>query len=102
VTLRSGTAYPPTTVDVRYDARQCAGGVGARGACAADEPTDETRASPRSVQYKETIGDLKARVAAKTGVPVEKQQVRCVGRALRARVTAPATACSSSGTARSW
>ena len=28
------------------------------------------------MQYKETIGDLKARVAAKTGVPVEKQQVR--------------------------
>jgi len=34
------------------------------------------RALLRSVQYKETIGDLKARVAAKTGVPVEKQQVR--------------------------
>ena len=28
MTLRSGKAYPPTTVDVRYDARQCAGGVG--------------------------------------------------------------------------
>jgi hypothetical protein len=101
VTLRSGTAYPPTTVDVRYDARQCAGGVGARGACAA-EPTDATRASHRSVQYKETVGDLKARVAAKTGVPVEKQQVRGLGRASRSRVTAPATARSSSGTARSW
>ena len=75
VTLRTGTAYPPTTVDVRCGSRRRAGCVGARGARAA-EPTDATRASPRSVHYKETIGDLKARVAAKTGVPVEKQQVR--------------------------
>jgi hypothetical protein len=28
------------------------------------------------VQYHETIGDMKTRVAAKTGVPVENQQAR--------------------------
>ena len=44
------------------------------------------------MQYKETIGDLKARVAAKTGVPAEKQQVWTrARRAGRALVTAPAT-----------
>ena len=42
------------------------------------EATEATFA-PLSVQYKETIGDMKARVAAKTGVPVDKQQVRPSG-----------------------
>ena len=31
---------------------------------------------PRSVQYSETIGTLKAKVAAVTGVPADKQQAR--------------------------
>jgi len=48
VTLRRGTAYPPTTVDVR-------------------------------VRYTETIGVLKERVAAATGVPVEHIQARGCG-----------------------
>jgi hypothetical protein len=55
------------------------------------------------VQYHETIGDLKRKVAEKTGVPAEQQQARRCQRAVgRTQLRLTATAArSSSGTARS-
>jgi hypothetical protein len=35
---------------------------------------------PRSVQYSETIATLKVKVAAVTGVPVDKQQARGIAK----------------------
>ncbi len=77
MTLRTGKKYPANTVDVRRGAASAARRRRGRGR-RRDDMTLTPRDATRRVQYHETLGDLKRKVAEKTGVPVEQQQARSV------------------------